>query len=110
MKPGKTKTLTVVLISTLLSYTFGIADAAEDVASYYKGKTVTLTVGSSPAGGYDTWARTFGPALAKVIGATVVVKNIPEAGGVVALDDIYHSTNARGLKIHLAREILPALC
>jgi tripartite-type tricarboxylate transporter receptor subunit TctC len=93
----------------LLCVVYRTPAAAEDPAAFYKGKTVILTVGSSPAGGYDTWARLVARSLGPMIGATVVVKNIPEAGGVVALDDIYHSKNARGLRIHLARDILPPL-
>ena len=33
------------------------AYAAEDVASFYKGKRITMLVGSGPGGGYDTYAR-----------------------------------------------------
>jgi tripartite-type tricarboxylate transporter receptor subunit TctC len=83
--------------------------AAENPAAFYKGKTMELNVGSSPGGGYDTWGRLMAPALGKMIGATVIVKNQPAAGGVVALNDIYHLKNARGLKIHIARDVMPAL-
>jgi len=110
MKEKNRMMLVIMVICVLLIYPLSSSHpAAEDVAALYKGKTIVYTVGSSPGGGYDTWTRMLAKALEKVTGATVVVKNIPEAGGVVALDDIYHSKNARGFKIHTARAILPPL-
>ncbi len=109
MAKNKITVLALLILFVLSFFQAPATPAAEDPAAFYKGKTVMLTVGSSPGGGYDTWARLVAPALGKLIGATVVVKNMPEAGGVVALDDIYHTRNARGLKIHLARDILPPL-
>ncbi|MFC1815352.1 Bug family tripartite tricarboxylate transporter substrate binding protein [Thermodesulfobacteriota bacterium] len=99
---------TVFTILLIFLFSVGYA-SAEDPASFYRGKTVVFTVGSSPGGGYDTWTRLMAPAFAKVLGATVIVKNMPAGGGVVALHDIYHTKNARGLKIHTARAILPPL-
>ena len=94
----------------LLIFLFNVGyAAAENPAAFYKGKTVVLTVGSSPGGGYDTWSRLMAPALEKILGATVIVKNMPAGGGVVALHDIYHTKKSRGLKIHTARAILPPL-
>jgi tripartite-type tricarboxylate transporter receptor subunit TctC len=110
MAKGKSKVLVFIIIFIITIVGIHLtATAAESPPEFYKGKTVVLTVGSSPAGGYDTWARLVARSLGTMIGATVVVKNMPEAGGVVALDDIYHTKNARGLKIHLARDILPPL-
>ena len=104
----------LILILTLISiFTFfaiySTQTVAQDLAAFYKGKTLELTVGTSPGGGYDTWGRLLAPAFGKMTGATVVVKNIPEGGGIVALDDIYHTKKRNGLKIHLARDMLPAL-
>lgn len=62
----------------------GVAAHAED---FYKGKTVTMIVPSSAAGGYDTYARL----LARHIGEhlpgkpDVVPQNMPGAGGKVAI-------------------------
>jgi tripartite-type tricarboxylate transporter receptor subunit TctC len=57
---------------------------AED---FYKGKTFTIVVGFSPAGGYDTYARM----LARYIGnhipgkPTVIVQNMPGAGSLTSV-------------------------
>src|SRR5262249_41989497 len=59
------------------------AAAAQDpVEAFYRGKTVTITVGSAVGGGYDTYARLVGRHLGRFIpgNPTVVVQNIPGAG------------------------------
>jgi tripartite-type tricarboxylate transporter receptor subunit TctC len=59
------------------------AAAAQDaVETFYRGKTVTITVGSAVGGGYDTYARLVGRHLGRHIpgNPTVVVQNIPGAG------------------------------
>jgi len=59
--------------------------AAED---FYRGNTINLVVGYGPGGGFDTLARLIAPELEKRTGATVVVRNIPGGGGVVALNQV----------------------
>ena len=56
---------------------------------FYKGKTVDLVVPFEPGGGYDAYARGLAPYLGECLGAQVVVKNEPGAGGLLA-------TNATG--------------
>ena len=54
---------------------------------FYRGKQITMLVGPAAGGGIDTIARLFGRTFArKLDGApTLVVQNIPGAGGAVAL-------------------------
>ncbi len=59
---------------------------AQDAASFYKGKTVKILVGSPPGGGYDAYARIIAPHLAKKLGAEVIVENRPGGGGLLALN------------------------
>jgi tripartite-type tricarboxylate transporter receptor subunit TctC len=56
-------------------------------AGYYAGKTVRIVVGSSPGGGYDTYARAFAPFLAEHLPGkpTVIVQNMPGGGGITAM-------------------------
>jgi tripartite-type tricarboxylate transporter receptor subunit TctC len=67
---------------------------AQPAANFYKGKSVTLIVSSSPGGGYDIMSRT----IAKYLGShlpgnpRVLVQNMPGAGGIVAMNYFY--TNA----------------
>ena len=51
-------------------------------ASYFKGKTITLIAPDAPGGSYDSYARLFAPYVAKQLGATINVENVPAAGTV----------------------------
>jgi tripartite-type tricarboxylate transporter receptor subunit TctC len=53
-------------------------------AAFFKDKTVRLIVGYGPGGGYDSYARMIAPYLGKTLGASVVVENLPGAGGIAA--------------------------
>jgi tripartite-type tricarboxylate transporter receptor subunit TctC len=62
---------------------------AQNAAGYYKDKVITLVVGFNPGGGYDTYARLLAPFLEERTGATVVVKNVPGGGSLVAMNQVY---------------------
>lgn len=64
---------------------------AETVEEFYKGKTITLIVSSSPGGGYDTLSRLISRHVGRhVPGApAIVVRNMPGAGGLVATNHLY---------------------
>jgi tripartite-type tricarboxylate transporter receptor subunit TctC len=62
---------------------------AETPAEFYKGKTVTILVGSPPGGGYDLYARMIAPYLAKKLGAQVIIDNRAGGSGLLALNVLY---------------------
>ena len=68
------------------------AAQAQSVADFYRGKTMTLTVGYSTGGGYDTYARILARHMAKHIpgNPTIVVQNAPGAGSMRAANTIYN--------------------
>jgi len=74
------------------------AQSMEDV---YRGKTVSMVVSSSPGGGYDALSRTLARHLGKHIpgNPTVVVRNMPGAGGIVATSFINKIAPRDGLTI-----------
>src|SRR6187455_771283 len=57
----------------------GHTASAENVADFYKGKTVRIVVGFSPGGGYDQYARLVARHIGRHIpgNPTVVVQNMP---------------------------------
>ena len=59
---------------------------ADPVAEFYAGKTITLTVGFTPGGGYDLYARLAAQFLGRHIPGkpNVIVSNMPGGGGVRA--------------------------
>lgn len=65
--------------------------AAQAPAEFYKGKTVTILVGSPPGGGYDAYARMLAPHFAKRTGTQVVIENRPGGSGLLALNVLYAS-------------------
>src|SRR5262245_61544074 len=66
--------------------------AAQDAAQFYKGKTVSIMVGSSAGGGYDLYARLIARHLGKRIpgNPTIVVGNMPGAASNVLASHIYN--------------------
>ena len=62
------------------------AQTPEAEAAFFKGKTVRMTVGYGPGGGYDVYARMISPHISKHLGATIIVENQPGAGGITALN------------------------
>jgi tripartite-type tricarboxylate transporter receptor subunit TctC len=97
------------LLPLLSSLTLGVGTAialaapamAQDVASFYRGKTVRLVVGFTPGGGYDIYAR----ALARHYGRhipgnpTVVVQNMPGAASLKSVQYLSAGAPADGTLI-----------
>jgi len=80
--------------------------SAED---FYRGKTVTILTGFSPGGGYDDAARVMARFLGKYIpgNPSVIVQNMPGAGGLVAANHLYNSAPADGTMIGLMADTAP---
>lgn len=72
--------------------------AAQSVAEFYKGKTVTLIVGSGASGGDDTFARIFAKYVPRHLpgSPSIVVQNQPGAGGVLAAANMYNTASRDG--------------
>src|SRR6267142_2028243 len=58
------------------------ARAQDSVAQFYRGKQMNLYIGTSPGGGYDTYARLLARRFGSYIpgNPTVVAQNMPGAG------------------------------
>lgn len=70
----------------------GAPVAAQPAAEFYKGKTVRFIVGVGVGGGFDAYARMLAPHIGKALDATVVVENMPGAGGLIALNQMAAAT------------------
>jgi tripartite-type tricarboxylate transporter receptor subunit TctC len=62
--------------------------AAQDAADFYRRSDMTLYVGSGPSGGFDSYARVLARHYGKYIpgNPTIVVKNMPGASGLNAMN------------------------
>jgi len=71
---------------------------ADPVADFYKGRAVTVIVSSSPAGGYDTIARTIVRHMGKHLpgNPAFIVRNMPGAGGLTATNFLYNNAERDG--------------
>ena len=84
------------------------AASADDVASFYRGKQISLYVSFPPAGGYDIYARVFAPHFQRHIPGNpqVVVKNMEGGSGVRAAAYITSVTAQDGLSLGLFLDTL----
>src|SRR5215510_10663911 len=75
-------TLFTALLTALLSAALAEPAAAQSVADFYRGKTVTMAVGTSPGGDYDLRMRMVSRYLGKYIpgNPAIVATNMPGAG------------------------------
>ncbi len=59
-------------------------------AAFFRGKTITYIVATSPGGGYDTYGRLVARYMQKYLPDTkIIVRNLPGAGHVIGADTIY---------------------
>ncbi len=79
------------------------AQAQESVESFYKGRTITLVVPTSPGGINDISGRLVSRHIGRFIpGApNVVVQNLPGGGGLVAANKLYNTVERDGSVISL---------
>jgi tripartite-type tricarboxylate transporter receptor subunit TctC len=70
-------------------------------STFYQGKTITLIVGSGAGTAYDMYARLLGNYIGKHIpgNPTVLVQNMPAAGGLVAANYVYGVAKPDGLTV-----------
>jgi tripartite-type tricarboxylate transporter receptor subunit TctC len=99
----------MVLIAALIAALCAAPARADPVADFYKGTAVSMVVSTSAGGGYDTLAR----AIARRIGThipghpTIVVRNMPGAGGIVAANYLYAAAPRDGSVLGLIQNDPP---
>ena len=105
----KQSTIVALIAGLLAPFAAPAPGVADPIADFYAGRTVTLIVSTSAAGGYDTLAR----AIARHIGAhiagrpTVIVRNMPGAGGLTAANYLFTAAERDGATIGLIQNNPP---
>ena len=97
-------------ISALAALCFmALPATAQSVADFYKGKTVTIVVSTSTGGGYDTLARGIARHIGRHIpgNPNVVVRNMPGAGGITAVNWLYNTAEKDGTVLGLVQNGTP---
>jgi len=84
----KTKKLLALLLIFLTGLFMGTNVSASE-ADFFKGKTITFVCPHPPGGGYDRIVRSLALPFQEMLGAQVIVKNIPAAVGIRAANMVY---------------------
>jgi tripartite-type tricarboxylate transporter receptor subunit TctC len=86
-----------------------IAARAAGPADFYRGKTITIVVSYAAGGGYDLYSRLLARHFGDYIpgNPTVVVQNMPGAGGVVAANHVYSVAPRDGTVIAAVNQNMP---
>jgi tripartite-type tricarboxylate transporter receptor subunit TctC len=81
--------------------------AADEVADFYKGKTISIVMGTGPGASYDLYGRTIAEHLPRHIpgNPTIIIEYMPGAGGVIAGNHIFGVAAQDGSKILLSHAI-----
>jgi tripartite-type tricarboxylate transporter receptor subunit TctC len=85
--------------------------AAQSVEAFYKGRTVTMLVGTSPGGINDISARLVARHLGRFIpgNPTIIVQNNPGGGGLVTANRLYFNAEKDGAVLAKLERAVPQL-
>ena len=103
------KSCSHIAFSVLAGVAYLTSAAADPISDFYKGRTISIVVGSSTGGTYDLYARTIARRLGNhVPGApSVIVQNVPGAGSYLAAQRVYSVAPQDGLTIGSLGAALP---
>src|SRR5262245_5860892 len=99
----------VIVALAALMITSALPAWAQDVGSFYRGKTITMIIGGSEGGGYDTMARVIGRHLGRHLpgNPSIVARNMPGASGIAAANHLYGAADKDGTVIGLLQNNNP---
>jgi len=88
---------------------FAWSGSASAQGDFYKGKTITVYIGTTPGALYDQWGRILAQHMGKHIPGRpeMIVQNMPGAGHMIAANYVYNKTKPDGLS--LIGSIVPTL-
>jgi tripartite-type tricarboxylate transporter receptor subunit TctC len=98
----KKNRLFLTLLTSLAVVFPGIArQARAQDEPFYKGKTITIMIGSTAGGFYDRWGRLFARHMGKYIPGNpeIIVQNMAGAGSVIATNHVYSVAKPDGLTL-----------
>ncbi len=81
---------------------------ADNVADFYRKTNVVIGIGSGPGGGYDAYARLLARNYGRFLpgNPTVIVQNIPGAGGLKGANSLYNIAPKDGSNIAILQNTL----
>lgn len=99
------------LLAAVALLTFMRPAAADDVANFYRGRSLTLLISYTVGGGYDLYARVLAKYLGRHIpgNPTIVPENMPGAGGLRASNYLYTAAPKDGSVIGTFSRSIPTM-
>ena len=96
-------------IAVLLLACAACIPARADEADFYRGKTLTLTIGTGAGGGYDTYGRLVARHIGRLLpGApNVIVQNMPGASSLVLTNFLFNKAPRDGTAIGVINQAMP---
>ena len=97
-------------LALLTSLTLGVGGAkADPVADFYKGQKLSWVLSAGEGGGYASYARMFAPFYSQHIpgNPTIVIQNMPGAGGIRAMMQLSSVAARDGSVIGLVHSSVP---
>ena len=90
-----------------LAVAAGSPATADSVADFYRGKTISMVMGTGPGGSYDLYGRTIAEHLTRHIPGNpkIIMEHLPGAGGVIAGNHVYGQAPQDGSKMLLSHAI-----
>lgn len=109
MNHSKTSAAALVAAAGILVAAATGAAQAQDLAAFFKDKTIRVSVGTSPGGVNDITARLVSRHIGKHIPGNPVltVQNMPGAGGIVGANRIANTATKDGLELAIMERAVP---
>ena len=99
----------LALIATVLASIWPALTQADEIADFYKGKTVELQIGFGPGGGNDVWGRMVSRHLPRHLpgNPTFIPKNVPAAGSLLVANNLYNVAPKDGSALGMIARGIP---
>jgi tripartite-type tricarboxylate transporter receptor subunit TctC len=93
--------LVILLVSLAVIFSGTTRQVKAQGEAFYKGKTITIVIGSTAGGFYDRWGRLFARHMAKYIPGNpeIIAQNMAGAGSVIATNHVYNVAKPDGLTL-----------
>jgi tripartite-type tricarboxylate transporter receptor subunit TctC len=111
MVARKTTRAAALICGLGITVTAACSAAAQSVEPFYKGRTVTMLVGTSPGGINDISARLVARHLGRFIpgGPSIVVQSNPGGGGLITANRLYVNSEKDGTVLAKLERAVPQL-
>ncbi len=99
----------VPMFLTLAGLTIDTPATAQSVADFYRGKQLSLVIGTSPGGDYDLRGRMLARTMGKYIpgNPSIVPRNMPAGVGLQAAHWLYAVAPKDGTALHMVMQNMP---